>query len=366
MLEYRTIEDFDEFLKLESAWDELVGNSEVDHAFMKHLWFSELVKAHNWQDMLSIVTIRSDRQLVAAAPVRRSTYRFGGLRFKGLSFLSSGVSPRCNFIVADHDYVELLAEHVIGLPDWVLFYATNLEASLETTRRFMSFLREGKSVAGIRIEDGLQSPYLLTEGSFENYWKSFPEKRRKYLERMCIRRLEKAGSHEISQIKDSEQFLKFMPTMFEISRKSWKSATDDHIIAESPQGRFYNGFTPIGIDRGLVTLYTIKVDGRLIGFEYLLTCNHEYSLIRCDYDEDFKYYSPGNNLRIAIVRDLFGEDHICEYDLGGDAYPYKLDWCDSIRKHIKVMIGNNTLRGKAIMFAKNKALPFLRREDLGT
>ncbi|MCK4657852.1 MAG: GNAT family N-acetyltransferase [candidate division Zixibacteria bacterium] len=366
MLEYRTIEDFDEFLKLESAWDELVANSEVDHAFMKHLWFSELIKANDWQETLSIVTIWSDGQLVAVAPVRRSSHRFGGVRAKGLSFLFSDESPRCNFIVADLDYVELLAERVIGLPDWVLFYAMNLEASLETTKRFMSFLRDGKSVVGIRIEDGLQSPFLLTEGSFEDYWSSFPEKRRKYLERMCIRRLEKSGNYEISQITTSDQFLKFMPTMFEISRKSWKSATDDHIIAESPQGRFYSGFTPVGIDRGLVTLYTIKVDGRLIGFEYLLTCNRKYSLIRCDYDEDFKYYSPGNNLRIAIVRDLFDADHVCEYDLGGDAYPYKLEWCDSIRKHIKVMIGNNTMRGKAIMFAKNKVFPFLRREGLGT
>ncbi len=218
MLEYRTIEDFDGFLKLESAWDELVANSEVDHAFMKHLWFSELVRAHGWQGSLSVVTMWSDGQLAAAAPVRRSTYHFGGFAFKGLSFLSSDESPRCNFIVADLDYVKLLAEEVFGLPDWALFYAMNLEASLETTKRFMSFLREGKSVAGIRIEDGLQSPYLLTEGSLEDYWSSFPEKRRKYLERMCIRRLEKAGDHEISQITNSEQFLKFMPTIPEVNK----------------------------------------------------------------------------------------------------------------------------------------------------
>ena len=366
MLKYRTIEDFDEFLKLETAWDELVANSEVDHAFTKHLWFSELVKAHDWQDSLSTVTMWSDGQLVAAAPVRRSTYRFGGLRFKGLGFLSSGVSPRCNLIVADIDYVEPLAEEVLGLPDWVLFYAKNLEASLETTKRFITLLHVGKSVAGIRVEDGLQSPYMLTQGSFEEYWNSFPVKRRKYLERMCIRRLEKAGHHELSQITNSEQFLKFMPTMFEISGKSWKSATGDHLFADSPQGRFYSGFTPLAIDRGLVKLYTIRIDGRPIGFEFLLTCNHKYSLIRCDYDEDFKYYSPGNNLRIAILRDLFGEDHICEYDLGGDAYPYKLEWCDSIRKHIKVMIGNNNLCGKAIMFAKNRICPLFRTEAQGT
>jgi len=332
---------------------------------MKHIWFAEWVKAYDCRDSLAVVTIWSDGQLVAAAPVRRVPFRFRGVKSKGLSFLYSEVTPRCNLIVADDDYVQPLMEQVLGLPDWDILYMKNLEAEVETTKRLMTFLRERRFGAGIQEEEGLQSPYLLTEGSFENYWSSFPKKRRKHLDRMCIKRLEKAEDHEVSQITTSGQFEQFIPTMFEISRKSWKSATDDHLKADSAEGRLYIGFTPIGIDRGLVTLYTIKVNGKVIGFEYLLSCKHRYSLIRCDYDEEFKYYSPGSNLRLAILKDLFDKNHICEYDLGGDAYSYKLEWCDSIRNHIKLWIGNNSLRGRAIMLSKNIVLPILRKAGLG-
>ncbi len=361
MIAVRVIENLDQFAGLSSAWDDLLANTAVDHAFMKHIWFTEWIKAYGCSDKLAVVTIWSDSQLVAAAPLRRTQLQFRGIKSRGLSFLWSPLSPRCNLIAERSDYIRPLVENILALPNWDVFVAKNMELELEVTARFAETLRECKADGSFQIEDGLQSPYMFTQGSFEDYWNSLPDKRRKHLERMSVKRLEKAGDYEISSVRSSKQFQEFMPAMFEISRRSWKSASDDHLQISDPEGRFYSSFTSAGIDLGLVALYTISIEGKLAGFEYLLSFNNRYSLIRCDYDEDFKYYAPGNNLRLAILRDLFGKEAVCEYDLGGDAYPYKLEWCDRIRSHVTMTIAGNSLLGRAIMVAKNKIMPSLRK-----
>lgn len=64
--------------------------------------------------------------------------------------------------------------------------------------------------------------------------------------------------------------------------------------------------------------------------------------------------------QIAIVKDLFSRPEPCEYDMGGDDDLCKLQWCQKIRKHVTVMLGNQNIEGRAVMFAKNTVLPILR------
>lgn len=136
--------------------------------------------------------------------------------------------------------------------------------------------------------------------------------------------------------------------------------SDDHLTFDSPQGQLYVNFTPLALENDWVTIYTIRVNRQLVGFEYLLRHDNSYLLQRCDYDEEYSYYSPGNSLRIAILKNLFDKPETYEYDMGGDDDPYKLEWCGKIHKHVTVTLGNRNIKGRAVMFVKNKALPFLR------
>ncbi|MFH1892188.1 MAG: GNAT family N-acetyltransferase [Candidatus Zixiibacteriota bacterium] len=360
MSQLKLIETFSDFMKLGTAWDELLCHSEADHAFMKHRWFDQWIRAFEAQDSLAIVTAWRDGQLAGALPLHRRDFNFRGVRARGLSFLSSDFTPRCNFICVDNDLVMDLGDAAFSLQDWDIIYMGNLEEETAATNKFVKFLGGKGQRFDSQIVEGLHSPYLLTDGSWDDYWSTLPTKTKRHLERMCMRRLDKVEYYELVKIETPQQFEDFKQAMFDISAKSWKADSGDHLIADTPQGRFYSEYTPVALESGDVCLYVLKIEGTAVGFEYHLSCNDRHSMIRCDFDREYKYYTPGNGLRVLILKRMFAQKKACEYDMGGDAYSYKLKWTSNIRKHISITIGNSTPRGVIIMTAKNKILPKLR------
>jgi CelD/BcsL family acetyltransferase involved in cellulose biosynthesis len=125
-------------------------------------------------------------------------------------------------------------------------------------------------------------------------------------------------------------------------------------------GRLILRFTPIGLENSWVSLYILEIEGTAVAFEYFLRFNNRYSLIRCDYDRDYSYYSPGNSLRLLALRDMLCFNQQVEYDLGGDAYSYKLEWAERIRPHLTLTVGNKTAKGRIVMMAKNTIIPYVR------
>lgn len=360
MSRVNVIESFSDFLKLRDAWDELLEQTDVDHAFMKHRWFDHWIRAFEVQESLAIVTSWRDGQLAGALPLYRRDFNFRGVHAHGLSFLLSDFTPRCNFICVDKALVSELANAAFSMPEWDVIYLGNMEEDTAATSEFLHLFSGRKQNFESQVVEGLHSPYLITEGSWDDYWGTLPTKTRRHLERMCLRRLDKARSCELVKIETPQQFEDFKETMFEISAKSWKADNGDHLIAHTPQGRFYLEYTPAALECGNVSLYVLEVDGIAVGFEYHLSCNNRHSMIRCDFDRKFKYYTPGNGLRALILKRMFAEEKPCEYDMGGDAYTYKLKWTSNIRKHVSITVGNHTPRGTIIMTAKNKILPKLR------
>lgn len=360
MIRTEVVDTIASFMKLHDAWDELVQSTEVDHAFMRHLWFSEIIKAYFASNSLAIVTVWRDGQLAAAAPLLRTSYRFRGLKAKAISFISTEITPRCNFIAIDNELLRPLFDSVIKLGGWDILYLKNLEEEAAVTKAIIDLARNDFSDFDCQVIDGHLSPYLRTEGTWDDYWHSFSAKRRYTLTKYGVKRLQEAENSELVRIETEEQLKQFMPSMFKISAASWKAKSNSHLRRGTSEGMFYVGFTPKALARENVLIYAVKIDGRYIGFDYCLRCGSSYTGVRSDYDEAFGYYSPGNNLKMAILRQLFENNDICEFDLGGEAHKYKLDWGHRVRRHLAITIGNNTPKGKFILTGKTRILPFLR------
>jgi CelD/BcsL family acetyltransferase involved in cellulose biosynthesis len=355
------IDNYADFKQLADEWNALVERSSVEHVYMRHEWFDHWIRANQVESQLAIVTLRDGDELVGIAPLRRTKFVYRGIKAKGLRFLSSPIAPRCNFIVSDSKYLEPLLDCVFGLDDWDVLFMENLEQTNETTQAYLKLMDQRFVSYPSQVLETLRSPYLVTKGTFDNYWDSLPKKRVKFLERMCYRRLEKAGSYSFGKIETREQWEAFLPSMFVASEKSWKGMEGTELRHDQPGGRLYLSFTPLALERDWVSITTLSIDEKIIGFEYLLKYGNSYALTRSDFDVDYKYYSPGNNIRLRILEDLFDRPETCEYDLCGDDYPYKLEWTDQIRPHVEATVGNRTMRGRAILLAKNVILPTVRR-----
>jgi len=354
--------DFDSFGSLSDAWDELASTTDLDRVFMRHLWFEKTIEAYGWQNDLAIVAMWRDGQLVAIAPMFRSDARFKSVTARAIKSIVTDISPRWNFLIVDHEDIEALVRKVVSLPDWDVMIAKSMESESRTTQLFTECVQNSPAGYFVHNSNGLQSPYLKIDGSWGNYWAKLSGSHRSYLRRSCERRLESANSARLVRVTSSDEFRRFEPMMFKISRKSWKYDEGTHLRPDSQEGRFYHEFTPVALEQGLVHLYVLEIDDRAIAFEYLLGGSGQITIVRCDFDEQFKQYSPGNSLRLLLLKKIFaGEDDIEEYDLGGDAYSYKLRWTRDIRGHVDVLVGNRNVKGRLIVSVKDKLLPFLRK-----
>ena len=359
-MECKVIENFDDFLKLEQPWNELLSQTDVEHIYMKHQWFSEWIKAYNKQDTLAIVAIFRDGQLVAIAPLHRKPLRFKNTRARGISFLSSGISPRCNFISIDNDAMKLLIEGVFNLPDWDILDTENMELGKGVTDYYLEFLGSRDNSYSYYTENGFECYYIDIKGEWDDYWKSLSRSWRTNFKRYSLDKLRMVESHQTIHLREENSGMRYLDVMFDVSEKSWKASVDSHLVRDSELGRLYTSFTPIGLKNEWVYIAGLKINGIDAGYVYFLNHNDKYVGIRAEFDEQFKSCSPGNNLHLAIIRNLFESGVACEYDMGPDA-PYKRNFCDKIKKHITVLVGNKNFKGRWIMFSKNHVMPALRR-----
>ncbi|HBC47712.1 MAG TPA: hypothetical protein DEO84_02195 [candidate division Zixibacteria bacterium] len=357
MIKQKIIEHLDEFKKLEQPWNDLVMQTDVDHIYMKHQWFYEWIKAYQETDSLAIVTIWQDGLLVAAAPIHRKPLRFKKITARSLSFLSSGVSPRCNFIAIDKPSADNLFTAIFALSKWDLLSTDNVESTSAVTQYYLDYLVN--HMQPHYIEPGFQSLYLRSEGTWDSYWKSLSSNWRTNFKRYSLDKPGKVQSYEIRHLRTESEYQIFEPEMLKISEKSWKAEIASHLVANSALGRLYSCFTPIGLRNGWVYIPHLIINGEYVGYVYFLCYQDKYVGIRAEFDDSFKEFSPGNNLHLAIIKELYSSGRTCEYDLGPDA-AYKRNFCNLIKQHHNILVGNKNIKGRGIIFAKNHILPLMR------
>lgn len=357
-MESRRIDTIQAFRALREPWNELVENGASREIFARHEWFDAWIRAYETDDRLDIETIWRDGLLVAIAPMQRVREHFRGIDARALHLLWSGVAPRGGVLVREAEDVEPLLESLTARRDWDVLVAPNLPDDAAATPRMLAWLKAHRIPH--QAAPGFASPYLAIEGSWDAHWSGLPRERRRYFTKKCVNRLEREGGHQFARVETRPDLEAFLPEMYALSQKSWKAGISSELHPKAPVARLLVDFAREGLEQGWVRIDTLRVDGRLIAFEYMLVGPDRHSVVRSDYDLDYKYYTPGNSLRLRVVRDLF-ESGVAEYDLGGDPHPYKLDWCDRVRHHRTVTVANRTWRGRLILTAKNILLPAIRR-----
>jgi len=240
-----------------------------------------------------------------------------------------------------------------------LIITKGMEADAKITKAYLEYLQNnfpGKYV----IEEGRKSPYLHTGTSWEEYRKTLSRNFQKILNKR-LNRLKKAESFEVFQVTDYQSLSMIFDNLVEISAKSWKGQEGTDLKSSPEQLGFYKEFSLKGSDADLWEVWVLKVNNRIVAFEYSLKGNKSLSSIRSDFDMDFKDYGPGNSLRAYLIQDLINREGVWEYDQGGMAYKHKLEWTNAIREHIAVMASGGSFRGNMLMYAKTKIWPHLQK-----
>ena len=288
------------FAGLRSQWNDLARRSGVDHAFMRHEWFAAYLEQLPWSGDLRILTVRDGGRLVGAAPLCVQRSRRRGMPLKLLSFLKSGISPRCNVMVDPDADPGMVYEAFWRIPDWDLAELKGLEKDDPATERLLAYLRARGPVV---VESGGSSPFQQMPATWEEFETSRTKGFRKRF-RNSRNRSESAEKMEIVKIDTAAGFDAAFADMLAVSRNSWKAEGGTDLVTQAGMGEFFRALAhTTEAEQGWV-VFLLRLDGKPAAFDFYLCHDGRWVGLRWEYDSSLAYYMPGVVVHVAAIQDL--------------------------------------------------------------
>jgi CelD/BcsL family acetyltransferase involved in cellulose biosynthesis len=349
------------FRTLKREWNELLQQSENTAVCLTHEWVFSWWQCFAGNSTLHIVAIRDGAgRLIALAPMAVSVSPYRGVSIKKISFMANGHSPCADFIVHREHQQEGLAALFSCLSRYTSWQLVELQA-LSGGSQTLSFMRESAKRAGLPagLQESIETPFIPISSSWDEFLGSKSAKFRKVL-RNKINRAEKAGDITVERRPVRRGDDVTLNDMARVSNRSWKKqiGTD---LETSPKSRlFLRAIADQFGQAGATEVWFLKKNGQPIAFEFHVTYNQVVHPIRADYDESFRHISPGSVLEYRILKTLFDEHKVREYNSCGHTYEYLLRWSDETRKHYTLELFGREYRPYLLYNLEYRFIPLLR------
>jgi hypothetical protein len=179
--------------------------------------------------------------------------------------------------------------------------------------------------------DYIQTARIPLKGTFQEYWADREDRLRRNNDRLRRRMAEKGLNPEFVAIRDPAGVEDAVREYGRMESKGWKAQGGTAMAADDAQGRFYRAVLEYYSARNEGVIYQLRVNGEPVATDMCLTRGDMFIVLRTTYDEDWKVYAPGVLLREDIVRSLYAEGRVQDYEFYGPLMDYQLRWTQDTR-----------------------------------
>ncbi|MCW5806762.1 MAG: GNAT family N-acetyltransferase [Deltaproteobacteria bacterium] len=161
------------------------------------------------------------------------------------------------------------------------------------------------------------------------------------------RLLERHGALELAVVTSpGVELVSSLDEAFELETLGWEGRGGAPICADGSTLRFYAELAHALAARGRFALYTLRLGGKLIAFEYTLRGGGHIELLKYSFDPAYASHSPGQLLRILILERETALGRVHAYHLGRPS-PWKQRWATDVAPLCTLRIYAATPRGRA-------------------
>jgi CelD/BcsL family acetyltransferase involved in cellulose biosynthesis len=358
-LHIRRVESGADFQTLAGAWSDLAARSGQTSPFLSHDWFACCWPAVGPARRPELLVVEDGGHPVAMLPLMRWRERQRGMPVRRLALLECPDTPFIDVIVEEpaRSVAGALVEHLAARRDWDV-------ASLQKLPASSPLLKELEAILPGRLPwrraEPSSSPYLAVTGDWEAFWKGTSQRFKKTC-RNIQNRLERAGSVRIEEHTQVDPDGALFGELVELSRRSWKGDRGVAIATMPNMHGFFGDLTRRASARGWLSLWTLRLDGRLVAMEYQLRDAGRVNALRADFDPALREVSPGSALNFAIARALFERGGVHEYDMGPGLNDYKMRWATGTHEAAHLMIYRPTAYGRLLHLLDTRVRPAVRR-----
>ncbi|MGH9415504.1 MAG: GNAT family N-acetyltransferase [Terriglobales bacterium] len=342
------IASWTEFLRLQPRWRAL-AEGDADGVLLGHDWTAQC-----WKTCPELHP--SGPEGVAEAPLVLALRPTGGDVAAVLALRHNRRSRRICFLEESRSQrLDLLAQPGCAASAWRAV-ASYFRRRRGWDRLDLQFLRPGGvahagaafaaaglawrrrgTVAQRRIV--LDRPWEAVEASFSPYLRANFRRRQK--------RLLAQGELTLTVHGAVDELDSVLADCFGLEQRGWKGSEGTAVASRPALLRFYRQLAFRMAARRQLRLYCLRLNGRVIAFEYCV-CNavaRQLFSLKIAYDEQFRTASPGIVLRWLLLRQAWGATTV--YDFLGDDVAWKRDWTPDALQLTHMRIYNRTLRGQA-------------------
>lgn len=352
------IHDFESFLQLQSAWDDLCRRSQCDSFFLSHAWFRCCWLGKAVDERPFVAVARDGSSVVGLAPFVFNTIKWRIFPVRTVSLMQNQDSPFADVVLAPDRASEILQ----GLLDYLRRSSKSDVVSFSKISRSSPthalLVNSGAGVRLIRAAGG-RSPILQLDGDWNAFWTAQSQRFKKTV-RHVANRVERLGRVTVEELSGAATAAECMQVFASVAARSWKAGLRISLRRNPGIARFFEALTSVLHASGRLLLWTLRVDGVPIATEYHVRDGDTVYALRSDFDERDGEASPGAYLNAHIIRTYF-ERGVRIYDMGPGDSQYKQRWANSARDQETFWLFRRSPYGLALYNMERRAVPQLRR-----
>ena len=366
-MDIEVVTQYEVFLSLNSLWDDLLSKTSSNMICLTHDWFkcwwNAYGKDYEENQNLFILLIKDNGKYVGIIPLKTSQVKYRGFKIKKIGFIESGISPRLDFILTSkkEESIREVINFLKGQKVWDILVLRKFVEASKNYKLLRKILEEQNITFG--IEPSLCDPIIQTDGDWDNFFSGRSVKFRKSL-RNKINKAEKLVPLQVEKVSEIDDIQNSLPLIFDISKKSWKGKIGQAIPDNKMDIDFYTEMSDKLGRKGWIDIWLLKAEGTPIAYEYHVKHNGTVYPIRADFDENFGHLSPGSILEYSIIKSLFEDPKVKEYDTCANNYKYLRNWTDIFRDHVDIDIFSPKAYPKFLYFFEYRIVSRLRRSRL--
>jgi CelD/BcsL family acetyltransferase involved in cellulose biosynthesis len=330
------ISKYEDFLRLEPEWNELLREHSDEKPFYMHQWFRIWWDSFGAKRKLHVLVATKDHRVLAIAPLMISRRFYMGFPMRVIEFMANDHSPKIDLIFPRDNTigVEKIIDHLLERENWDLL---KLEDILESSP-VINLIE--KRCNGARLLWGKRtirfSPYISIQSDWNSFVARLSRKFRKNM-RNRQRHLGELGDFRIEEHSRIDDLDGLLAQLHNVTQRSWQGRRGSSVFSTKENLSFYVKLARWANQEGYLVLWLLRLNSTPIAYEYHLRSGQTEFALKAEYDERFKQDSPGGVLDQSIVESLFNRG-FKKYDLLGYDDPYKMCWTESVHKHLRYYI----------------------------
>jgi CelD/BcsL family acetyltransferase involved in cellulose biosynthesis len=366
---------FEEFLRLERSWDELVLESPHPLPFLSHPWLRTWWRHFGEGQEFMALVVQGGSTLLAGVPLALRRVRQLGPSVTLGEIVGTGPVPtrgmgladKVDLVVRPNESVagERLRHALIGLLDRIdVLDLKGIGASSPEATALAEAAPRSRAVR--RLERSV-SPYLPLNTGWDEYLASRSGNFRKHL-RKYWRELAKLGAVEPSRFERGEDLDAWLADVIAVNAASWKASRGTNLFRHPRIRDFMIDLAGAMADRGWLDLQRLRLDGVTIAYELCFDFGGRLFSYNGSYRKELAKPSPGTVLTAEVIRSACERGRL-EYDMLRGEEGYKSRWSDACRHESRVVLPASRLRARQYTLwnvefkTRLKRSPWLRELD---